>query len=249
MINIMNRKGEIYFTNNGSKIEIIEYFSSLNATIKIDDNILQYNVRYDDIINGNIKNKVKPTIYDIGFIGYGEYKSKINGKQTESYRKWFNVLNRCYSEKYLLKFPTYNGCSVCDEWKNFQIFAKWFDKNNIPEFDLDKDLLMKNNKIYSPQTCCFLPKEINSLLLTRKKVRGVLYIGVTYHKKNKKYVASLTIDGKRTHLGYFNTEESAFKVYKEAKEDNIKRMANKYKNTITDEAYIALIDYQVEIYD
>ena len=103
-------------------------------------------------------------IYGIGFIGVGNYKSRNKTGHTKAYNAWAAMLQRCYDSKLHLRNPTYKECSVIEEWYNFQNFAGWFEKNYIDGYQLDKDLLIKGNKIYSPETCCFVPKEINLIL-------------------------------------------------------------------------------------
>lgn len=77
------------------------------------------------------------------------------------------MLERCYSARYQERKPTYKGCSVCDEWLNYQNFAKWYDDNYYEIkgeiMCLDKDILVKGNKIYSPENCVFVPNYINVL--------------------------------------------------------------------------------------
>ena len=51
------------------------------------------------------------------------------------------------------------------------------------------------------------------------------------------------------HVGYFNTEIEAFEAYKQAKENHLKEVAEKWKGKIDDRAYNALMEYQVEITD
>jgi len=107
--------------------------------------------------------KLNKTIFNIGYIGEGKYKKSINGIKTKSYITWVGMIQRCYSDVHQLKHNTYIGCTVCEECKNFQNFALWY-KENYPSFEiensrweLDKDLLVKENKIYSPNTCVFIP--------------------------------------------------------------------------------------------
>ena len=110
-------------------------------------------------------------------------------------------------------------------------------------FALDKDILIKENKVYSEDTCCFVPQEINALFVKRDKLRGEYPIGVSFHKSRGMLRATLN----NKHLGYFNTVEQAFQVYKQAKEDYIKEVANKWKDQIDPRVYDALVSYQVEI--
>ena len=133
------------------------------------------------------------------------------------------------------------------EWHNFQVFAKWFDENYKEGFVLDKDILLKGNKIYSPDTCVFVPREINGIFTLRQNKRGDYPIGVL--KNGNKFQANIVRYNKREYLGTFNTPEEAFQVYKVAKEDYIRHVANKWKNQITEECYQALLNYKIEITD
>ena len=95
----------------------------------------------------------------------------INGKKviTKPYNTWSSMLTRCYSENYHKLQPTYIGCSVCEEWHNFDVFCEWFAQNYKDGYQLDKDLLQQGNKMYSPKTCVFLTQRINSLLIERNR--------------------------------------------------------------------------------
>lgn len=182
--------------------------------------------------------------------GVGVYDGK-NMSATKAYFFWQNMLKRCYCEKRLDDFPTYRQCSVCDEWKTFSEFRKWFDKNYIDGYELDKDIIKKGNKIYSPQFCSFLPQRLNALIINSKKARGDLPVGVSYHAGHKKYQATLHKDGKTVYIGYFNNIEDAFLAYKKAKETYIKKLAAEYydRGEITHRVYDALMRYEVEITD
>lgn len=164
------------------------------------------------------------------------------------------MIRRCYSKKDQLRNPTYSICTVCKEWQCYENFKKWFDENyyEIPneKMCLDKDVLMKNNKKYSPQNCAFVPAEINGLFTKRQNDRGDYPIGVTYHKDKDTYEARCSIgNGKRKHLGYFNNPKEAFYKYKEFKEIYIKQVADKYKSWLPQKVYNAMYLYEVEITD
>lgn len=183
-------------------------------------------------------------------IGYDDSTQSSN--KTAHY-KWYRMLERCYSERYLIKKPTYRGCTVCDEWTTFSNFEKWFsDSNNGYRYGyhLDKDILMKGNKVYSPQTCCFVPQEINSIFIKDNSRRGNLPIGVT--KRNEEaFVAQVHFHGIIQYLGVYKTKELAFNAYKREKEVIIKIMGDEYykKGLITKKVYNALLNYEVEITD
>ena len=107
-----------------------------------------------------------------------------NGKQTKVYAVWRSMLRRCYSEKSLSKHPTYRGCSVCDEWLSLSAFEEWFNANYRTGMELDKDILIPSNKVYSPEACRFVPGYINSLLCDSGAIRGELPLGVSARTPN-----------------------------------------------------------------
>jgi len=143
----------------------------------------------------------------------------INGKifHCPFYVKWNSMLKRCYSEKFQNKYPTYIGCSVCDEWLIFSNFRSWMKKQNWQGNDLDKDIAISENKIYSPDTCIFVSHAINVLLTDSAAARGNNPKGVHLNKQINKYQAKCKINGKQKHLGYFNTAELASEAYAEFK--------------------------------
>lgn len=179
----------------------------------------------------------------------------VKGKKEKSYSTWKNILLRCYDRKQQNKiWGAYKGCKVCEEWLYFSNFKKWFDENYIEGYALDKDILIKGNKVYSPQTCCFVPPRINSLLVNRRKFRGNLPLGVKKKKLangREVYSSMLLRKDKRTFLGTFNNIKDAFNSYKVAKEAYIQEVAQCYydKGLIAERVYNALMNYKVEIAD
>jgi hypothetical protein len=160
------------------------------------------------------------------------------------------MLNRAYNN--IKKFISYKDVTVCEEWHNFQIFSDWFYNNYNPKimqnFHLDKDILVKGNKIYSPETCCLVPQEINSLFLKSNGTRGLTPIGTTM-TKNKNFSAKFKRGDKITCFVIFNTPEEAFQAYKTAKENHIKEVADKWRDQIAENVYQAMCNYKVEIDD
>ncbi len=159
---------------------------------------------------------------------------KINGKFIDSYSTWKGMLRRCYSKKLHDVSPTYANCVVCDDWKYFTNFKRWFDDNHIEGFELDKDLLVAGNKEYSPDKCFFVPRSINSLFNTNKKRRGSLPQGVSFYKRNKsnQYTAQISIMGKVKFLGRFKTPVDAMKAYDKEKVKAINLTLDKYGSQI-----------------
>ena len=241
----ITRIGEIKIMNCGEVCEIIDYCNSEDITVRFkgSDNLL-INKTYHNFKKGSIKNPYSKKIYNEGYVGYGKYSWNNN---INEYRKWHGILDRCYNKSYQEKYPTYKGCSVDEIWKCFQVFAKWFKNTWKPHMEgwhLDKDILFKGNKIYSPETCCFVPQEINLLFVKNNNGRGKYPIGV---RKTK--ACNFTARLNKKHLGTFDTEEEAFQAYKIAKEEYIKEVADRWKDQIEPRVYQALYNYQVEITD
>lgn len=253
----MKRTGETNKNTYGSLMTIIEYESSKNIIVEF-ENGYRVKSRYGDFKKGSIKSPYDKTIFNVGYLGEGEYKVKDKDKKlTTQYSYWSNMLKRCYDERYKIKKPTYKKATVCEEWLNFQNFAKWFDENWYETGEdvicLDKDILNKGNKVYSNETCVFVPDRINKLFVKRDLKRGEDCIGVK--KYNNKYRARCCFYDKdkckyiQKHLGYFTTPEEAFYRYKEFKENYIKEVADEYKEVMPVKLYEAMYNYIVEIDD
>lgn len=136
------------------------------------------------------------------------------------YRAWTNMINRCYNERALALQPSYRGCTVCEEWLLFSNFKKWMETQDWEGKQLDKDLLIRGNKIYSPDTCLFLASRINYFIKETNKSRGMFKIGVSWHKWAGKFTAAASCCGKdssKKYLGYFDTEQEAHKAWLTAK--------------------------------
>lgn len=141
------------------------------------------------------------------------------------YDRWKTMLRRCYSEKFIARNPTYTDCTVCDEWLTFSNFKQWMEAQDWKGKDLDKDLLVQGNKVYSPSTCMFVSHDINSLTTASKATRGAYPIGVSFHSRSKKYQVKLRVGGKSSHIGHYNTPEEAHEAYKAAKEAHVHKIA------------------------
>lgn len=158
------KSGAIFKTSSYGDIEVIEYFNALNVLIAFKDTGTVVKAASGNIRMGSVKDPCKPNVFGVGFYGIGEFKAKVNGKNTPAYDRWHDMIRRCYSEAYQNRFPTYKECSVDDNWHNFQNFAKWF-YDNYPndgkEYDLDKDIIKDGNKVYSSDFCKFVTKQEN----------------------------------------------------------------------------------------
>ena len=251
-INYKDCVGKVYKSKSSGDFKILKYTNNRNVEIQFLKTGYEATVELVQVKRGNVKDPYSPSVYGVGILGT-KYPSTINGIHTKEYKLWQNMLVRCYSDSSKKRRPTYEGCEVSDNFKNYEYFYEWCHKQigfSNQDWHLDKDLLVKGNKVYSETTCVFLPNEVNSLLTKRTASRGEHLIGVSWHKRDKAFRARVNKNkGKSEHLGLFKTEIEAFNAYKKAKEAFIKEQANKWKGQIDDRAYNALMNYTVEITD
>lgn len=181
-------------------------------------------------------------------INDGDNDSSICGKHTKSYAIWKAMIYRCYDHSYHKRYPTYKGCSVCEEWLHYSNFKKWFDEHYRTGYHLDKDILCQGNKEYAPSVCAFVPPRINTILGDSAAKRGKYKQGVCWIEGRNKFVATTKINKRSTILGYFDDEDSAFEAYKKAKYAEIKRVAREAfnNNEINAEVYLALLNFTIK---
>lgn len=147
----------------------------------------------------------------------------------KAYMRWFKILERCYSDSYQLTRPTYKGCSVAEEWWNFSSFRNWLYEFKWEHGCVDKDILVKDNKIYSPSRCLVVPIYINSLLTNCKK-KGSLPLGVYFEKLNSKYRAQINKGCGQEKIGDFQTPLEAHLCWQEHKIEAIRKAIEKWKS-------------------
>ena len=183
--------------------------------------------------NNAARRKVERLVYGVG-VNDADYvvKSTIDGKQVEckAYSSWRSMLARCYSNKWHHMYPTYIGVKVCDEWLSFMTFRNWWVENQVDGWQLDKDLLTDDG-IYSPDTCIFVPRWMNTFTTDHAAARGEWPIGVCYHKITGKFLARCRHPlGKQGHIGLFSTPEEAHAAWLARKIE----IANELKHLMDD---------------
>ena len=244
--------GKAYKTLNSGDFKIVKYDDSRNVEIQFLKTGYRKVAEMKEVRSGEIKDPYLPSVYGVGVLG-AKYPTMVNGVITKEYILWNHMLERCYSNTYQKKHPTYIGCEASENFKYFEYFYEWCHRQvgfGNEGWHLDKDLLTKGDKVYSENTCVFLPQEINKVLTKREVSRGNHLIGVCWCNTKKAFVARVSKNkGKQEFLGRFKTEIEAFNAYKQAKEAFVKEQANKWKSQIDDRAYNALMNYTVEITD
>ena len=248
--------GDVFSTKEGYLVTVVEYFHAKKILVEFNDSRkTQIYVEAVQLRRGTLSNPNHPKTLGVGFMGIGPYVAKRAGKMTKEYTLWFHMLQRSTDEgrKSSSVPKAYHDKSTDPQWHNFQEFAEWCQwqvgfKNS--GWELDKDLLVKHNKVYSPDTCVFLPNEVNCFLIRRESVRGDNPIGVHYFRRDGYYLAQGSFGGAATErIGEFKTSTEAFLAYKERKEWYANILAEKYKGQIDERAYISLLNFEVDVDD
>lgn len=242
-----DRVGETSINFQGLEMKILEYRKAIDMTIQFEDGTIVNKTAYKEFSNGSIKNLNHPSIFGKGYMGEGRYKAWGGSGLTKQYCTWIAMLSRCYNEKELKRSPTYRGVEVHQEWYNFQVFAEWFENNYKEGFHLDKDIICSDCRVYSPETCVFVPREINSLFTSARISKRNLPVGI-YYLRGRYQVSTPTHD-KTTYIGFYKTVEEAMIVYKIAKEKYMREVAEIWKDRVDHRVYQILYNYTIEIAD
>lgn len=245
--------GKTFDTINYGRCFIIDYKGALDVTVMFYSPPYVTKCTMGNLLTGRVANPYYARVYGVGYIGVGKYSTK----DKEMYKLWMRLLERTNCAIFTSKNPAYLNVSICDEWLNFQNFAAWCEEQPFfkakdskgKSYQIDKDLLVKGNNTYSPETCCFVPQRINALLTKNDVRRGKFPIGVTFVECVGKYSAQVSRIDLDRRLGYYETPEEAFQAYKKAKESYIKEIANLWRGHIDSKAYEALMKWEVSIDD
>lgn len=232
--------GDIFPTKYYGNVVLVEYKNYRNVKIKFLNTSFEKWARMDHLLKGSVKDTtVFGEVLSFGVNDFPECCKYVRNR-------WNHVMRRCYSVKFKEEYASYVRCTSSENFRSLRYFSSWWDiqvGSSNKDWQLDKDILVKGNKLYSEDTCVFVPREINNLF--NKPNNSTKLIGTSLCKRSNKFRAIL----KNKHIGLFQTEVEAFYAYKEAKEAYIKEVAEKWKGQIDPRVYNALMNYQVEITD
>ncbi len=243
-------EGKVYPSNRFCDVKILEYKNNKQVVIMFLNTGFITEESMGVIRSGHIRDSSLPTTCGFGYIDIEG--ASIGRNMTKEYRLWNNMVNRCYNEVTRHIYSAYEDCFVADEWKYLSKFKDWCEKQvgfDQDKWHLDKDILVKGCKVYSKDTCCFVPPEINCALPNSKSVRGTLPSGVIYNNTKTRYRARIQRGYKWESLGTYDTPEEAFYAYKPVKEAHIKSLAEKWKDKIDPRVYEVLMNWTIEITD
>jgi len=224
-------------------MKIIKYVDSGNIDIEFLDehHCKKKHQTYLNFKRGAIKNPYHKSVFGIGYVGEGNYKTKENGKFTIFYQQWKNMLLRCYVKAD--RHRPYEDAKVCDEWLNFQTFAKWYDEHYYEvneRLHIDKDIKVKDNNTYSPDACMLVPQSINEVFKRNTKKKTDTDLPETIKRAGTGYKVGFR--GKS--LGVYKTVEECFNKYNEVKKEYIKELVEKYNGIMPVDVRDTLLSWQ-----
>lgn len=241
-------KGDFVINNKGCEGVVIDYIDASKVLIEfLDDNKFRNYFEAKDIREGVFRNPFIPTLSGIGYIGNGVHTARVNGKICPAYKAWSGMFTRCYDERHLSIRPSYRGCEVAKEWHDFQVFAEWYKGHKFfnKGYHLDKDILVRGNKVYSEDTCCLVPPSLNTSVGIRVNNKDA-YVGcVSLDKRSGTFNSSICKFGKSIYLGSYKGEVEATEVYLKAKKEYMRELAIIYKDKVTDRVFNALFNWEV----
>lgn len=233
--------GDIYESAVYGRAEVIELLRAPKIKIKFLATGYECVVFRGNLPRGSFRDPYARVVEGVGYMGVGVHCSR-----SRAFNVWNNMIKRCYEKIKAHNNVTYEGCSVESSWHNYQNFAEWYYKQlNNGVNELDKDLLVRGNKVYSEDTCTLIPYQLNIALQENRVNRGHFPPGVYFKKKNKNFIAQLALgDGVQKHLASCATAEEARRIYLSAKKEQLKELAEQYKHLISEEAYHALYKWE-----
>lgn len=239
------KRGDVYKIRSGGEITILENDGWDKVLIRHnDEHGHEAVVERSRIRKGSIKNPYEPFVVGVGYHGVGEFSARDGDRHMGVYNTWKNMIIRGYCPKYKSKMPTYDDCTVDERWHNYQTFAKWHSEQYSEDgWQLDKDLLIKGNKIYSPEVCRMVPAEINTLFKENLPRGTDLPVGISYHGAGYRAMVG-NGTGKRLRCPTRRDLHEAMMDYRTGKIEYVQEIANKWMDKICPLVYNVLMEYE-----
>lgn len=241
--NKLKYEGKEFKNNEGFLFKVLEYINSDHVKIQFKDTGYKTKTTIASVREGKIKDPLSKSVCDIGYIGIGKYNVRDH---RDIYFLWSGTIRRIYIDKYP-GHPT----SMCDEWLNFQNFAKWYEEN-IYDYNEEKlifSLALARGKIASPDNVAFVPLSFLGLFSLSNKKESNLPRGVFYNKRKRKYFSSITFNKKQMHLGYYDDIEITHSVYQNKRKELYEELVESYKGKIPDKVYNLLSSIDINEYE
>lgn len=241
---VNERLGLTKNNNFGTEMKIIEVLQNDKIIVQFQDKFKHSKeTHWNNFKRGTVLNPYDKTLYGVGYLGEGKYTCHDNGVLTNHYIIWANILCRCYYEKNRHLNSSYEGCGMVDNWHNLQWFSEWYYDNVYDAGDggrlhVDKDILFKDNKLYSPETCIMVPQRINMLFMKKSRITDAdLPAGI------RRTMSGFSAEYNTKYLGVYEKLDKAIEQYEIEKRIHIKELADEYKKVMPSEVYNALINW------
>lgn len=201
--------------------EIIDFYrnNSINDTLDKFDLTLKRLYRLLGDNRKGFNSRSSALKYGVALNDLGDSVSR-----TKEYTIWKSMITRCYGNP---KKSAYVDVTVCSEWLTYSSFLNWLKTQDWEGKELDKDLLSSNVKIYSPETCCMISKQLNLFINTATNSTGARKLGESRYMARVKDLFT----GKSIYLGTYLTELEAHKAWLNKKQEYALLLANKETDT------------------
>ena len=182
----------VYYGGNKS---VIEFKSTHNLAM----------IQYRYFLACDNVDCLEPSVYGVGILGVRSATTKYKA----FYEIWLGLLSRtCYHRVDCL--PTYKDCTIDKSWLYLPNFINWYVsqinynttileilKLEKSEFQVDKDILNKGNKLYSPEFCTLVPATINKALSYSYSKESNLPICICHSTHHYGYQVAVNYNGNR----------------------------------------------------
>lgn len=241
--------GKTYQSAKCGKFSVLEIVNSTEVKIKFSITGFIRTARAASIARGQVKDPMMPVVYGVGFLGDGNFTATVGRVPTKAYSTWYQMIRRCYDEKSLKRNPNYIGCEVCEEWRNFQNFAEWFNEKaqkSTSDINLDKDILSRGNKVYSPSLCLLVPGVVNKFFISFDRSTGKHLTGATMRGDGRfeAFCRDFTGNSKFS-LGTFDTEIEAHNAWRKKKSEMVTTLAEMVDDK---EISAAILDWKMHLH-